>query len=44
MILVKNSQLDSQTIESLNILVESNIPAKIAFQLMRIVKEITSLV
>jgi hypothetical protein len=44
MILVKNSQLDSQTIEYLNILVESNIPAKIAFQLMRIVKEITSLV
>lgn len=44
MILIKNSQLDAQTIEALNILVESNIPAKVAFQLMRIVKEVSSLV
>jgi hypothetical protein len=44
MILIKNSQLDTQTIESLNTLVESNIPAKVAFQLMRIVKEVSSLV
>lgn len=44
MILVKNSQLDTKTIEALNVLLELNVPAKIAFQLMRIVKELSSLV
>ena len=44
MILVKNSQLDKGTIDSLNILLELNLPAGVAFQLMRIVKEISSLV
>jgi hypothetical protein len=44
MILVKNSQLDKQTVEALNVLLELNLPAKIAFQLMRIVKEVSSLV
>lgn len=44
MILVKNSQLDTKTIEALNVLLELDVPAKIAFQLMRIIKEISSLV
>jgi hypothetical protein len=44
MISVKNSQLDKQTVEALNVLLELNLPAKIAFQLMRIVKEVSSLV
>jgi hypothetical protein len=44
MILVKNSQLDKQTVDALNVLLELNLPAKIAFQLMRIVKEVSSLV
>ena len=44
MILIKNSQLDSQTVESVNILLDLNLPAKVAFHLMRVVKEISSLV
>lgn len=44
MISVKNSQLDKQTVEALNVLLELNLPSKIAFQLMRIVKEVSSLV
>jgi len=44
MILVKNSQLDKQTVDALNVLLELNLPAKIAFHLMRIVKELSSLV
>jgi hypothetical protein len=44
MIIIKNSQLDRTTIEALNILIDLNVPAKIAFQLMRIIKEISSLV
>ena len=44
MISVKNSQLDKQTVEALNVLLELNLPAKIAFQLMRIVNEVSSLV
>ena len=44
MISVKNSQLDKQTVEALNVLLDLNLPAKIAFQLMRIVKEVSSLV
>ena len=44
MIIVKNSQLDKQTLESINMLLELNLPAKVAFHLMRILKEISSLV
>jgi hypothetical protein len=44
MISVKNSQLDKQTVDALNVLLELNLPAKIAFHLMRIVKELSSLV
>ncbi len=42
--IIKNSQLDKNTIESLNILVDLNVPSKIAFKLIRIIKEISSLV
>ena len=41
---IKNSQLDRTTIEALNILIDLDVPSKIAFQLMRIIKEISSLV
>lgn len=44
MILVKNSQLDKQTLDAINVLLELNLPASIAFKLMRVVKEISSLV
>ena len=44
MMVIKNSQLDRTTIEALNILVDLDVPSKIAFQLMRIIKEISSLV
>jgi hypothetical protein len=44
MMIIKNSQLDKNTIESLNILVDLNVPSKIAFKLIRIIKEISSLV
>jgi hypothetical protein len=42
--IIKNSQLDRTTIEALNILVDLDVPSRIAFQLMRIIKEISSLV
>ena len=44
MMVIKNSQLDRTTIEALNILVDLDVPSRIAFQLMRIIKEISSLV
>jgi hypothetical protein len=44
MMVIKNSQLDRTTIEALNILVDLDVPSKIAFQMMRIIKEISSLV
>jgi hypothetical protein len=44
MIIVKNSQLNTETVSSLNKLVEMDINAKLAFRLMRIIKEISSLV
>jgi hypothetical protein len=44
MIIVKNSQLNNETVSSLNKLVEMDINAKLAFRLMRIIKEISSLV
>jgi hypothetical protein len=44
MMVIKNSQLDRTTIEALNILIDLDVPSKIAFQLMRIIKEISSLV
>jgi len=44
MIIVRNSQLNNDTVVALNKLVEMDINAKLAFRLMRIIKEISSLV
>lgn len=44
MIIIKNSQLNNDTIASLNNLIDMEISAKSAFRLMRIIKEISSLV
>jgi hypothetical protein len=38
MMVIKNSQLDRTTIEALNILIDLDVPSRIAFQLMRIIK------
>lgn len=43
-IIVKNSQLNSETIEALNSLIELDINATSAFRLTRIIKEISSIV
>ena len=44
MIIVKNSQLNSETVTALNELIDMDINAKLAFRLMRIIKEVSSLV
>ena len=44
MIIVKNSQLNNETVTALNNLIDMDINAKIAFKLMRIIKEVSSLV
>jgi hypothetical protein len=41
---VKNSQLNNETIQALNILLEMDINASSAFRLTRIIKEISSIV
>jgi hypothetical protein len=43
-IIVKNSQLSTETVSSLNGLIEMEINASIAFRLMRIIKELTSII
>jgi hypothetical protein len=43
-IIVKNSQLTNETVESLNILIDLDINANSAFRLTRIIKEISSIV
>ncbi len=43
-IIIRNSQLNDETIESLNKLVDVDINASVAFKLMRIIKEISSIV
>ena len=43
-IIVRNSQLNDETIASLNKLVDVDINASVAFKLMRIIKEISSIV
>ncbi len=43
-ILIKNSQLNSETIEALNTLIEMDINAGAAFKLTRVVKELSSIV
>lgn len=44
MIIVKNAQLNNETVASLNGLIDMDINAKLAFRLMRIIKEVSSLV
>ena len=44
MITILNSQLTNDAISALNNLIEMNIKAGVAFKLMRIIKEISSLV
>jgi hypothetical protein len=44
MIVIKNSQLNQDTLSVLNKLMDMNINAKLAFKLMKIMKEISSLV
>lgn len=43
-IIVKNSQLNTETIESINNLIDMDINATIAFKLTRIIKELSSIV
>jgi hypothetical protein len=43
-IVVKNSQLTNETVDSLNILIDLDINANSAFRLTRIIKEISSIV
>jgi hypothetical protein len=43
-IIVRNSQLNEETLASLNKLIDVDINASIAFKLMRIIKEISSIV
>jgi len=44
MISVKNYQLNTETIKAINAFIDLNLPANIAFKLMRIVKELSSIV
>ena len=44
MIVIKNSQLNNETVAALNELIDMDINAKLAFRLMRIIKEVSSLV
>jgi hypothetical protein len=43
-IIVKNSQLNNEAVSALNMLIELDISASIAFKLSRIIKEISSIV
>ena len=43
-IIIKNSQINNDTIQSLNSLIELDINASVAFRLMRIIKELSSIV
>lgn len=43
-IVIKNSQINNETIQALNLLIELDINASVAFRLMRIIKEISSIV
>ena len=44
MIVIRNSQLTNETVAGLNNLIDMDINAKLAFRLMRIIKEVSSLV
>jgi hypothetical protein len=43
-IVIKNSQINNDTIQALNNLIELDINASVAFRLMRIIKELSSIV
>jgi hypothetical protein len=43
-IIIKNSQINNETIQALNYLIELDINASVAFRLMRIIKELSSIV
>ena len=44
MLVIRNSQLTNETVAALNNLIDMDINAKLAFRLMRIIKEVSSLV
>lgn len=43
-IIIKNSQINNDTIQALNHLIELDVNASVAFRLMRIIKELSSIV
>jgi hypothetical protein len=43
-IIIKNSQINNDTIQALNTLIELDINASVAFKLMRVIKELSSIV
>jgi hypothetical protein len=44
MIIVRNSQLNLETVESLNLLLDLKLPTKSAFKLVKMIKEVSSLI
>jgi hypothetical protein len=44
MIVIKNSQLNNDSVTALNNLIEMNIKSSVAFKLMRVIKELSSLI
>lgn len=44
MIVIKNSQLNNDSVTALNNLIEMDIKASVAFKLMRVIKELSSLI
>lgn len=44
MIVIKNSQLNNDAVTALNNLIEMNIKSSVAFKLMRVIKELSSLI
>ena len=44
MIVIKNSQLNNDDVTALNNLIEMNIKSSVAFKLMRVIKELSSLI
>lgn len=41
---IKNSQLNNEAVQAINALIDMDINAKVAFKLMRIIKEISSII
>ena len=44
MIIVRNSQLNLETVEALNLLLDLKLPTKSAFKLVKMIKEVSSLI